>query len=105
MCVEECREHPEYILPHSDFGDPECSGLFFAIERGDRSDIQCNGCGVVLKSVRVAHLRRTLDMELDLASETCPHCGAVNLFPGFTSMNAHTCRQCRLRVVMGRPYQ
>jgi hypothetical protein len=28
-------EHPEYILPHSAFGDPECCGVFFPIERGD----------------------------------------------------------------------
>jgi uncharacterized protein (DUF983 family) len=36
------------------------------------------------------------EMELDrgFASEICPHCGAVNLFPGFTEMKAFVCKEC-----------
>jgi hypothetical protein len=30
----------------------------------------------------------------DVATEMCPHCGDVNLFPGFTEMQAYTCRKC-----------
>jgi RNase P subunit RPR2 len=93
----EVPEQPEYMLPHSDFGDPECCGLFCPIERGDSADITCNECGLVLKSVPVADLRRTLDemeLTLEVASEKCPHCGAVNLFPGFSGMLAFTCREC-----------
>jgi hypothetical protein len=61
------REYPEWILPHSDFGDDECCGLFFPVERGDQVDITCNECGLILKTVPAANSRRTLDeMELTL---------------------------------------
>jgi hypothetical protein len=33
--MEEPREYPEYILPHAEFGDPECCGLLFGVESGD----------------------------------------------------------------------
>jgi hypothetical protein len=40
---------------------------------------------------------RTLD-ERELSLETCikmcPHCGNVNIFPGFTEMIAYTCQEC-----------
>ena len=90
-------EHPEYLLPHSDFGDPECCGLLFPVLRGDQADLTCNECGTVVRVVRAEDLRRTQDemqLSLDIASEQCPHCGAVNLFPGFSRMMAYTCRQC-----------
>ena len=91
------REYPEYILPHSDFGDPDCCGLLFPLVRGDQADLKCNECGFVLCRVPTANLRRTQDelqLSLDVASEKCPHCDAVNLFPGFSSMLAYTCRNC-----------
>jgi uncharacterized protein (DUF983 family) len=51
-----------------------------------------------VRTVPVADLQRTLDeMELTLdevASELCPHCGMVNLFPGYARMDAYICRQC-----------
>ena len=50
-----------------------------------------------MRVVRAEDLRRTQDemqLSLDIASEQCPHCGAVNLFPGFSPMMAYTCRQC-----------
>lgn len=56
-------EYPEYVLPHSDFGDPDCCGLFFPVERGDRADVTCNGCRLVLNSVPVADVRRTVAHE------------------------------------------
>jgi hypothetical protein len=33
-------------LPHSDFGDPDCCGLFFPVDRGDQADLTCNECGL-----------------------------------------------------------
>jgi len=54
-------EYPEYILPHSDFGDPECCGLFFPLVHGDVADIKCNECGFVLCTVPVADLRWAQD--------------------------------------------
>jgi uncharacterized protein (DUF983 family) len=58
---------------------------------------------LVLKSIPAGDLRRTLDqMELllDVATGKCPHCGAVNLFPGFSKMLAFTCRECGQAVSM-----
>jgi ribosomal protein S27E len=94
---------PEYILPHSDFGDPECCGLLLPFERGDFADIICNECGAIVRTVPTADLRRTLDdmqLKLDVASERCPHCRSVNLLPGFSQMLSFTCRSCGRAVVV-----
>jgi uncharacterized protein (DUF983 family) len=51
----------------------------------------------VLRTVPVANVERALtelELTLEVASEMCPHCGSVNLFPGFSKMLAFTCRQC-----------
>jgi hypothetical protein len=48
-------------------------------------------------AVQTADLQRTLHemkLTLDVASSAFPHCGAVNLFPGFSEMMAFTCREC-----------
>jgi len=53
--------------------------------------------GPVIQSVPSAEARGTMDqMELaqDVASEKCPHCGSVNLFPCFSRMFTFTCRGC-----------
>ena len=91
------RAYPEYIPPHSDFGDRECCGMFFRLERGDVADLKCNECGFILRTVPVADLRRVQDelqLSLDVASAKCPHCFSVNLFPRFSTMLAYTCRNC-----------
>jgi DNA-directed RNA polymerase subunit RPC12/RpoP len=102
----EPREYPEWIIPHAEFGDPECPGLLFGEGREDgQADIACNDCGFVLESVPASDVRRTLDelqLKLAVASEMCPHCGSVNLFPGFDRMLAYTCRQCGKGVKLER---
>jgi hypothetical protein len=83
-------------LPHSDFGDPECCGCLNGVIRGDQADIVCNECGT-LRTVPASNVGQTLtelEITLDVASEMCPHCGSVNLFPGFSRMLGFTCRQC-----------
>jgi hypothetical protein len=93
---------PEYILPHSDFGAPDCCELLLPFERGDFADIICNECGAIIQSVNAADLRRTLDemqVKLDVASERCPHCGSVNHMPGFSQMLAFSCRSCGRAVI------
>lgn len=94
------------MLPHSEFGDTECCGLFFGVERDGVADITCNECGVVLKTVPSTDLRATFDemeVSLGVASEMCPHCGKVNLFPGFDRMFAFICRECGESVVLAEP--
>ena len=80
--------------------DPARLGTCLAtrpVLRGDQVDIVCNECDAVLRTVPVAEIRRTLDemeLSLDVASELCPECGSVNLFPGFSRMLAFRCREC-----------
>jgi uncharacterized protein (DUF983 family) len=57
----------------------------------------CNECGAVLRTVPAAELPKVLhQMELALpaASALCPHCGSVNLFPGFEEIFAFSCKEC-----------
>lgn len=88
------------ILPHSDFGDPDCCGTLWGLPRPedpDTADIICNECEAIVRTVPTAELQRTLhEMELTLetAMEVCPHCGRVNLFPGFSKMFAFVCHEC-----------
>jgi len=94
---------PEYVLPHSDFGDAEGCGLLLPFERGDFADIICNECGAIVQTVEAPDLRRALDemqLKLDVASERYPFCRSVNLLPGFSQMLAFTCRSCGRAVVV-----
>lgn len=93
------------ILPHSDFGDPECCGCLIAATVGDSAEIICNECGVVVRTVPTTDLRKTLtemELSLDVASGICPHCLSVNLFPGFTRIESFVCKQCGLGVAQAQ---
>ncbi len=46
----------EAIIPHSDFGDPECCGCLYGLIRGRMGFVKCNECGVTLKTVPAADL-------------------------------------------------
>jgi hypothetical protein len=84
-------------LPHESFGGDNCCGCLNGIIRGDVAEIICNECSVTVRTVPAADLQRTLtEMELTLnfAMAKCSHCGAVNLFPGFSEMLAFTCKEC-----------
>jgi hypothetical protein len=84
-------------LPHSSFRDPDCCGCLNGIIRRDQASIVCNECEAVIRTVPSAELRKTLtEMELTLAicTEICPHCGSVNVLPGFSKVTAFTCREC-----------
>ena len=35
-----------------------------------------------------------MEVALPVAAAVCPHCGAMNLFPGFSQMLAFICREC-----------
>ena len=53
--------------------------------------------GLIVRTVPAADLQQTFDemeLTLDLASAVCPHCGAVNLFPGFSEVMAFACKGC-----------
>jgi hypothetical protein len=84
-------------LAHSDLGAPECCGCLVGTIRGGSGDIMCNECGAIVRTVPADKLRETLttmELALDLSTAMCPHCGAVNLFPGFSVVIAFTCQEC-----------
>jgi hypothetical protein len=84
-------------LPHQLFGDPDCCGCLNGMIWEDHAEIICNECDIVIRRVPVDSLQPALDdleLSLDVTTTKCPHCGAVNLFPGFTRMLAFVCQQC-----------
>jgi tRNA(Ile2) C34 agmatinyltransferase TiaS len=85
------------IIPHSDFGNPECCGCLFGAVRGGEADMRCNECVALIRTVSASDLERTLaEMELngDVASAICPQCGAVLLAPGFSRLSGFVCDKC-----------
>jgi hypothetical protein len=71
------------------------AAVWNGVIRGHQADIVCNECGNVLRTVPLANVGQTLtelEITLEVATEMCPHCGSVNLFPGFAKMLAFTCR-------------
>jgi hypothetical protein len=78
------------IIPHSDFGDPDCCGCLFGVVQGDLAVIVCNECRVVVRTFAPADLQRTLDeMELegDVASAVCPYCGCDSFGSRFLNVD------------------
>jgi DNA-directed RNA polymerase subunit RPC12/RpoP len=64
---------------------------------GDKVELFCNECSAIVRNVPVEELQKTLDgmvLDMDFASAKCPHCGAINLLPGFTEMLAFICLEC-----------
>jgi hypothetical protein len=101
---------PEYpiLVCHSRYGDPECWGIVMPVERGEAADLVCNECGVVIATVPAAEVEQTLPRmatEGGYCSAISPHCGELDTFPGFSSMEAYTCRHCGLGVVIQRMVQ
>jgi hypothetical protein len=101
---------PDYpiLVGHCDFGDPDCCGIIMPVVRGEQCDLVCNECRAVIATVPAVEAEQTLlrmAMSEGICTETCPHCGAINTFPGFTSMEAYTCRQCGTGVVLQRSMQ
>jgi phage FluMu protein Com len=85
------------IVPHSDFGDEECCGCLYPVEHGDQVDLVCNECGALIQTVSITEVEPTLlrmAMSQGFFTATCPHCGALNTFPGFTSIEAYICKEC-----------
>src|SRR4051812_45535777 len=91
------REYPQWMLGHADWGDPDCCGIIVPLERDNVTDLKCTECGAVLKTIPTGEASAELDrMEAagDVASAQCPHCGAVHLAPGLTTLLAFVCREC-----------
>jgi len=75
------------------------------VERGAQTDLVCNECGAVIATVPADEAEPTLlrmAMSEGVCTETCPHCGDVNVFTGFSSMDAYMCCHCGRGVVVQR---
>jgi hypothetical protein len=49
-------------------------------------------------------VNRTVDdmeLSLEICTGMCPHCGNVNIFPGFEEMIAYTCQECGRAIEIG----
>jgi hypothetical protein len=90
------REYPAFIVPHADHGDPDCPGLIMVDCRGDVADLVCNECGIVFRTLPASEADAALAemASTEMCSATCPKCGELNIFPGFSAMEAYVCRQC-----------
>jgi hypothetical protein len=103
-------EPPPYLVGHSDHGDPECCGLILPAPAADAFQLRCNECGAVIgtAAATLAEAEEAL-MRMAIAdgicSETCPRCGELNVFPGFTGMEAYVCRRCGSGVDVKRAVQ
>src|ERR1700722_19047669 len=90
-------EEIQTIIPHSEFGTPNCHGWLAGRDLGHVGEVFCTKCAAILFVILPPGLRRVLDRieaSLDVATALCRYCGSVNLFPGRTRVAAFICQEC-----------
>ena len=100
-------ERGHMIVPHEVATGADCDGCLIVQERGELADLVCNVCDAVVDTVPIERAGATL-MELacrEICSARCPHCGALNTFPGFTVIEAFICSECGEGVAVSRLVQ
>jgi hypothetical protein len=94
------------IVTHQNLG-VDCPGCLYVRIEGEMADIVCNECEAVIRTVPLADVERIV-LELDatdaICSAVCTHCGAVNTFPGWTSIEAFV-SACGEGVTVSNPIQ
>ena len=102
------EDEREYlIVPYKVAPGADCDGRLIVEEHGDMDDLKCNSCGAVIDTVPIDRAGLRL-MELasdEICSARCPHCGATNVFRGFTVIEAFVCQECGKGVNVERPVQ
>jgi hypothetical protein len=96
------------IVPHEFVGGINCCGCLIVVEHGDQAELRCNECDALVATVPAVDVEATLlkmAMQEGVCSETCTHCGAINVFPGFSMMLAFICRECDETVTVSGPVQ
>ena len=94
------------IIPHEWLGAVDCCGCIIPVIRGDEADLVCNECGGVVRTVPNNKLQQTLERlaaSEDMTSAICSHCGALNVFPGFSAIEAFICSECGEGVAVKHP--
>jgi hypothetical protein len=84
------------IIPHENLGADCCGCLYVRVE-GGQADIVCNECAAVIRTVPVGDIERVvkdLAQTDTICSAHCTHCGAVNSFPGFATVDVFVCSAC-----------
>jgi hypothetical protein len=95
------------IIPHESLGTDCCGCLYVRID-GAQAAIICNECGPMIRTVPVVDVEAVmLEMaQTDvICSARCTHCGALNTFPGMSSIGAFICSECGEGVVVNPPVQ
>jgi hypothetical protein len=95
------------IIVHESFGI-DCCGCLIVHVTGDRADIVCNECGAVIRTVQVGEVQAVMSemAQTDvISSARCTHCGALNTFPGMSSVEAFICSECGEGVDVVTPVQ
>ena len=96
------------IIPHEHVAEVKCCGCLMVRLREGQADILCNECGDVIRTVPVGEVDSTM-MDLSktdvICSDHCTHCGALNTFPHFSSIEAFICTECGEGVVVTRQVQ
>jgi hypothetical protein len=88
------------IVPH-ELADEnvECCGCLIAVAHGIVADLMCYECGVIVRTVPLAHVEaelvRMITSQGEYSSATCRHCGAVQGFP-FSTILIFICKECGL---------
>src|SRR6266852_4596172 len=86
---------PHLLRPFEIYGrhveDVDCCGCLIVRTREDLADFVCNECGAVIRTVPLGDLEAAM-LELaqtdTVCSAQCPHCGALNIFPGMSAITA-----------------
>jgi hypothetical protein len=95
------------IIPHEDVEEVDCCGCLYVQFRGGEADIICNECDAVVRTVSVEQATAVM-LGLasgEICSARCPHCGALNTFPGFSTIEAFICSECGEGVAVNTPVQ
>ncbi|MFZ0589611.1 MAG: hypothetical protein WAM39_03960 [Bryobacteraceae bacterium] len=89
------------VILHEWVGGEDCCGCLVAVTRGEEADLICNECGALIQTIAAVDVEKVLTEMLlsqrEMCSATCPHCGAVNTFLGFSVVEVHLLRVWRRR--------
>jgi hypothetical protein len=100
------RDERGYLMvPHEIATGADCDGRLIVEEHGAVVVLKCNSCGAVVDTVPIDHAGTRLMELASICSAPCPRCGRVNLFPGFSVVEAFICRECGEGVKVERPVQ
>lgn len=84
-------------VPHGRFKGGSCCGCLIIKEVGQDADLVCNECGdvvITVPSSRALEALLLMEKSSGLRNEVCSGCGELNIFLGFSSMEACICRLC-----------